>query len=100
MGTSQLLSVPYALHTKTSEKFPTITSAMRDTMTVVPEGACFYNTTTKTINLYNGTNWLQLTGNCDPAPIPANAGPDQTDACSITTLAGNIPSLVQVPGKL
>jgi uncharacterized protein (TIGR02145 family) len=91
MGTSQLLSVPYALYTKTSEKFPTITSAMRDTMTVVPEGSCFYNTTTKTINLYNGTNWLQLTGNCDPPPVPANAGPDQVGACSITTLAGNSP---------
>ncbi len=91
MGTSQLLSVPYSLHSKTSEKFPTITSAMRDTMTVIQEGACYYNSTTKTLNLYNGTNWFQMIGNCDPPTIPANAGPDQVDACSVTTLAGNVP---------
>jgi uncharacterized protein (TIGR02145 family) len=91
MGTSQLLSVPYALHSKISEKFPTITSEMRDTMTVIQEGACYYNSTTKTLNLYNGTNWLQMIGNCDPPPVPANAGPDQVGTCSVTTLAGNTP---------
>jgi len=91
MGTSQLLSVPYALHTKTSEKFPTITSAIRDTMTVIPEGACFYNATTKRLNFYNGVSWFELTGNCEPQPTTANAGSDQTDACTTTLLAGNTP---------
>jgi uncharacterized protein (TIGR02145 family) len=91
MGTSQLLSVPYALHAKTSEKFSTITSAMRDTMTVVTEGACFYNSTTKRLNFYNGESWFELTGNCEPQPTLANAGPDQTDVCAGTSLAGNVP---------
>ncbi len=91
MGTSQLLSVPYSLHSHTSEKFPTITSAMRDTMTVVPEGACFYNSTTKRLNFYNGESWFELTGNCEPQPTTANAGPDQTDVCATTSLAGNTP---------
>ena len=92
MGTSQLLSVPYSLHSQTSEKFPTITSAMRDTMTVMPEGACFYNSTTKRLNFYNGESWFELTGNCEPQPTLANAGPDQTEVCASTSLAGNVPA--------
>lgn len=91
IGTSQLLSVPYALHTQTSEKFPTITSAMRDTMTVIPEGSCFYNSTTKRLIFYNGESWFELTGLCEPQPTTADAGPDQSDVCGPTTLAGNLP---------
>jgi uncharacterized protein (TIGR02145 family) len=91
MGTSQLLSVPYALHTTTSERFPDLTSEERDTMTNIQEGACFYNTTTKRLNFYNGDNWFELSGTCEPQPTLANAGPDQTDVCSTTTLEGNTP---------
>lgn len=91
MGTTQLLSVPYALHSRTGEKFPDFSSAERDTMTIIPEGACYYNSTTKMLSFWNGTNWYELSGNCAPSPTQANAGPDQTDACPTTTLAGNTP---------
>ena len=91
MGTSQLLSVPYALHSNTSAGFPDFTSAERDTMTNIPEGVCFYNTTTKKVNYFNGTNWYELIGNCEPQPSVAYAGPDQPEACSSTTLAANTP---------
>lgn len=90
MGTSQLLSVPYALHTQTSEKFPTITSAIRDTMTIIAEGACFYNSTTKRLNFYNGETWFELLADCTPALEQAIAGSDQNGIIGATAiLQGN-----------
>jgi len=91
MGITQLLSVPYALHARTSEKFRDMITEERDTLTNVPEGVCFFNTSTKKLNFYDGTNWFELLGNCTPDPTPANAGPDQTDACPASYLAGNTP---------
>jgi uncharacterized protein (TIGR02145 family) len=91
MGTSQLLSVPYALHARTTERFPGFTTEVRDTMANVAEGTFYYNTTTKAINFYNGTNWFELAGICQPVPTMADAGPDQIGVCASTTLAGNSP---------
>jgi uncharacterized protein (TIGR02145 family) len=90
MGTSQLLSVPYALHTLTSEKFQTFTSAMRDTMTMVSIGSCFYNSNTNRLNLYTGYSWIELTGSCIPPLEQAHAGSDQNGILGATTvLQGN-----------
>lgn len=90
MGTSQLLSVPYSLYAQTGGKFPDFTSAQRDAMTNIPEGACYYNTDTKKLTFYDGTKWLELTGECVPLPS-ADAGPDQPNACETTTLAAVAP---------
>ncbi|MBM3435324.1 MAG: hypothetical protein FJY07_03790, partial [Bacteroidetes bacterium] len=91
MGTSQLLLVPYSFHSKTSGKFPDLTSEERDTMTIIQEGACYYNTTTKMLTYHDGTGWFEIQGTCAPQPTPANAGADQPEACTETTLAGNAP---------
>jgi uncharacterized protein (TIGR02145 family) len=91
MGTSQLLSVPYSYHSNTAGKFPDFTNEERDAMANIPEGVCFYNTTTKMLSYYNGTSWFELQGTCAPQPTPANAGPDQLQACPTTTLAANTP---------
>lgn len=77
MGTSQLLPVPYALHTQTSEKFSNITTEQRDLMTNVNAGVSFYNTSTNRINYFDGVHWHELNSTCLPAATPSNAGPDQ-----------------------
>lgn len=63
-GTSQLLSVPYALHAKTAENGPTmpfLSMAERDALTPA-QGAIIYNTNTKKPNIYDGTQWMNYDG--------------------------------------
>ena len=93
MGTSQLLSVPYSMHTVTSEKLMTLTTEQRDTMNTIPIGTNFFNTTTKKINYYDGIHWFEVNGTCLPQPTQANAGPDQINITgATTTIQANTPS--------
>jgi len=59
MSTSQLLSVPYALHTKTAESFPTLTDAQRNAIVQPKEGMLIFNETTKNLNVYKNGNWYE-----------------------------------------
>ncbi len=63
-GTSQLMSVPYALHAKTAESMqsmPFITMAERDALNPM-KGEIIYNTRTKRPNIYDGEKWLNYDG--------------------------------------
>lgn len=63
-GTSQLLSVPYALHAKTAESMqsmPFITMAERDALNPM-KGEIIYNTRTKKPNIYDGEKWMNYDG--------------------------------------
>jgi len=91
MGTSQFLTVPYSLHTTTSERFLNLTSAQRDSMTNIPTGYKFFNTSTNSINYYNGIHWVELIGSCTPDPTQADAGPDQADPIPPIYLSANTP---------
>jgi uncharacterized protein (TIGR02145 family) len=93
MGTSQLLSVPYAMHTVTSEKLMNLTTEQRDTMNTIPIGTNFFNTTTKKINYYDGFHWFEVNGTCLPQPTQPDAGPDQNNiTAATTTIQANTPS--------
>jgi uncharacterized protein (TIGR02145 family) len=93
MGTSQLLSVPYSMHTVTSEKLMTLTTEQRDTMNTIPIGTNFFNTTTKKINYYDGIHWFEVNGTCLPQPTQPDAGPDQNNIAAATTIIqANTPS--------
>ncbi|MDD5053131.1 MAG: SGNH/GDSL hydrolase family protein [Sulfuricurvum sp.] len=54
--TTQLLSVPYALHAKKIEQMSSLTQVQIDALTPVP-GLMVYNITTQQPNFYNGTEW-------------------------------------------
>lgn len=93
MGTLQMLSVPYSLHTKTTEGFWAFSQADRDTMTTMPIGMTFFNTTSKKINYYEGSHWYEVNGTCLPQPSQPNAGPDQLNISGVTAmLSANSPS--------
>ncbi len=93
MGASQLVSVPYSLHSLTSDRLPYFSSEQRDTMSNIPLGKSFFNTTTNRINYYEGTHWYEIRGTCLPQPTTPNAGPDQVNiAGASVTLNANIPT--------
>ena len=58
-GTSQLLSVPYAFHSKTSEGVVSMTQFQIDALTPVA-GLMVYNTTSKELIFYDGTLWKSI----------------------------------------
>jgi len=93
LGTSQLLAVPYANHSVTSERMPSMTAAERDSLQSPGIGMQIYNSTTNCINYYSGISWYETCGDCTPVPSVANAGPDQyyTDTTTVVTLGGNTP---------
>lgn len=92
LGTSQLLSVPYALHSATSGTLK-LTEAQRDALQNPEEGMMIYNLTTQCLNYRKANSWAQLCGECTPPPTPAMAGPDTTILYGTTTfLAGNWPA--------
>ncbi len=101
MGSTQLLSVPYALHAKTAEyimndklALPVYTSAEIDELGAVAGDAVF-NSTEDLFLIYNGDKWLPFTpnANCWPIPTIAKAGIDQiiTDNKTTVTLSANTP---------
>lgn len=55
-GVTQLLSVPYSLHSKTTGSILKVTQSERNQLTA-QEGAIVYNATSKKPNYYDGTMW-------------------------------------------
>ena len=55
-GITQLLSVPYALHSKSSASLPCLTQAERNLMSA-QLGSIIFNKTSNKPNFYDGTNW-------------------------------------------
>jgi uncharacterized protein (TIGR02145 family) len=94
MGIFQLVSVPYALHAHTSEKFISITDEVRDTMTNIQVGESFFNLTTSKINYFDGVHWNEVNSTCLPDPTKPIAGSDQFNIAGATTIIqGNTPSI-------
>ena len=62
MGTSQLLSVPFSLNSKTSSGLPVMTTAERDAIFMPDAGMQLFNSDTHLINYYDGYGWLEITG--------------------------------------
>lgn len=115
MGTSQLLSVPYAINSKNAENtsadiadiltngadaeniaINNIKIGQTSTCNSSTEGSQRYNSVTKNMEYCNGSEWIPFnTGTaCSPQPTPANAGTDQIHL-SVTTstmLAANTPT--------
>nr|NQU89333.1 hypothetical protein [Bacteroidota bacterium] len=93
-GTVQFLSVPFAMHSSTSENsIRTMTTEERDALENPPVGMQIFNITTKCLNYFNGISWYETCGECTPMPSQANAGPNQyiTDETTSTYLEGNSP---------
>jgi uncharacterized protein (TIGR02145 family) len=92
LGTTQLLSVPYALHSKTSEKFPNITDEERDALTNVSTGTSYFNLTTNKINYFDGIHWNEVNSDCLPKATLADAGFDHFNIAGATiNLQANTP---------
>jgi len=92
IGTSQLLSVPYALHAKTAEGIPIYTSA--EIAALTPEtGQAVFNSSEKLYQVYESGAWRSFISNCWPLPTTAYASSDQTftDGTVSATLAANTP---------
>ncbi|MCP4090197.1 MAG: hypothetical protein GY746_10440 [Gammaproteobacteria bacterium] len=79
--------------TSTSKGFlpPRMTSAQRDAISNPVNGLQIYNVSTNCLNFHYNSNWYEVCGICTPKPTPADAGFDQTDVCSPTTLTANTP---------
>lgn len=62
MGTSQLLSVPFALHSKTTEKLTVKTLSERDLMTNLAIGQLIFCTDCNNgeVQVYDGNSWKSL----------------------------------------
>lgn len=91
MGTTQLLAVPYALHSENG--FSSMSRAERDALINPPIGKQILNTNTNCINYYNGLAWFEVCGDCAPIPTFPNAGTDQyiSDESVSTILEANTP---------
>ncbi|MEA3443473.1 MAG: hypothetical protein U9R19_01965, partial [Bacteroidota bacterium] len=98
MGTSQLLSVPYALYAETSGSTAQGQGILSYTQSEIDNlspnsGDMVYNLTTNCMNFFNGSIWAELCGDedCVPLPSTANAGDNQFVYGNSTLLNGNIP---------
>jgi len=107
MGTSQLLSVPYALHAKTAE---TVSGAGITVLRLTNEeidalnpsqGAFLFNTTEKIFQVFDGSSWYAMQSQCWPEPTIANAGEDllYDESSYSVTLAANTPDPGHGSGK-
>ena len=76
-GTTQLLSVPYSLHSKTVKSFNVYSS--QQVINLNPEiGDVVFNSTDNICLIFNGEKWISFNSECWPQPTKANAGPDQS----------------------
>ncbi|MBP6978920.1 MAG: hypothetical protein PHD61_10370 [Bacteroidales bacterium] len=90
-GTSQLLSVPYSLHSGSVGAMVVMSTAQRDSIDNPIDGMLIYNTDINKIQIWNGQHWTaqNVTFSCVPKP---NAGLDQNLFPGDTAiLNGNIP---------
>lgn len=96
VGTSQLLSVPYALFAQSSgDGYNGVSDYDQlaiDTMQA-NSGDLVYNSTSGCLNYYSGTNWLEFCNEevCQPFPTTADAGPDSVLLTNSLDLLGNTP---------
>ncbi len=94
IGSSQLLSVPYAFYSeKTKTNLPPLmTEQERDAIVNPQQGMEIINVNTGCINYYYVSNWYESCGVCIPQPTKADAGTDQLiQTGTVTTLAANTP---------
>jgi len=63
MGTTQLVSVPYALHSASAGSAPPVLKSMtdseRDALVSPTSGSMIFNSSTGSLNVYRGGNWWQ-----------------------------------------
>lgn len=91
LGTSQLVSVPYSLHSGTADAIVVLTTAQRNAITDPPDGMMIFNTDIQKIQIWNGQHWIaqNMIYSCIPKP---DAGADQVLYPGDTAiLSGNIP---------
>lgn len=65
VGTTQLVSVPYALFSKTTGSCKAVTKTQRNLMKNIDAGTLIFCTncgTSGELQIYNGTNWTNMTG--------------------------------------
>ena len=93
MGTTQLLSVPYAMYANSSglKNVPALNQAEIDTLAAIA-GTVVLNTSTDCLNYFTGTAWMEMCGTCSPQPSGAVAGEDQTIIGNQTLLSANTPT--------
>jgi len=81
-GTSQILSVPYAIHSASSQKavlshaISAMTSEERDSFPNPQPGMIILNADTDCLNSFTGIKWIETCGECVPLPSQAIAGDD------------------------
>lgn len=94
-GTVQLMSVPYALHSTSTDGIQSMTTEQRDAIENPHVGMQIYNTSTNCINYFGGVSWFETCGECTPMPSQANAGADQyiDDETLSINLEGNSPEI-------
>ena len=79
IGTTQLLSVPYAFYAREAG-MRKMTNQERDAWSNPQEGTVIFNLTTGCLNVRSFNYWFELCGSgCIPPVLTANAGPDQLD---------------------
>lgn len=84
MGTSQLLSVPYAIYAKEAGGPPAYTWAqlqeyLQNRSTGATPGMMVFVSDEGKMVYYNGEQWVTTSNDCFPPPSVANAGEDQAD---------------------
>jgi hypothetical protein len=74
---------------------PRLTTAQRDAISSPAEGLRIYNLDTKCENYFNGANWLELCGICNP-PAPAMPGAINGTAAACPAASGQTYSIGSV----
>lgn len=75
MGTTQFLTVPYAMVSDASRGTLCLTEQERNNLENPKTGMQIFNTTTNCLNFYNGTSWFETCGNeikNQPPSAPCN----------------------------
>ena len=98
MGTSQFMSVPYALYAKTSgsvsgsglNTVPALSQFQIDTLNAIA-GTVVLNTSSNCLDYFTGSVWKEMCGTCTPQPTQSNAGENQSITGNSTVLSANPP---------
>jgi uncharacterized protein (TIGR02145 family) len=89
-GTQQLLSVPYALHAQQSASIQIMSTTDRQALTDLKPGLMILNSTTNTIDVYNGIEWVSFYSSYKaPTASPGPIGIDQNGMNFKTVQIGN-----------
>lgn len=95
-GTTQLLSVPYALfsangnNTNPQPAIPHFSTAERDTLSQpIPQAKLIYNTTTQCFEAYNATSMQWVTGFCIGCETPGGFSASAASNISLSSFTAN-----------